>query len=287
MCMISEVTIDSSAVVAAAPAELSMSKVVSCVVAHHPLDESEPVPAVVPMMEDEDGSESEGYSSMSDDELDDDDESDSEEPVVKSSPQQEEFHELYLPVAATATSYIQPITFSGGMDAEECAEYYRTLEEAAEVAAQREAEEEVHSRKRGLPIFRRMRRESESSCKKIKSDDDDSSSVSSSSFASARSSARSSVSFSEDVKVQPVFTIDHFDDEIWDNTWTPRQIVKAGKRRAKVEFRYDGCDWRSATEEEGMFRDPRTGLLEHPVHYYDTDSRREVVQTCLIVPGRR
>jgi len=305
--MISEVTIDSSAAAEQQQQQqqqqqLSLDKVVCG-------GDDEPVPAVVPMSEDEDGSDSEeGYSSMSDD----DDGSDSEEALTAAAaPQQQrdaadetlDRHSLYLPCPTSSVAYSQPIVFSGGMDAEECDEYYRSLDEAAEAAAQREAaaaekqQAAASPRKRSSPLFRRIRRNSSS--KKIKSDDD-SSVASSTSYHSAQSSssssgARSTVTFNDSVTVQPVFTIDHFDDEIWDNTWTPRRAVKEGKKRAKLEFRYDGCDWREATEEDGMFRDPRTGRLEHPVHYYDDDfecrggsSRNdEVVQMCLIMPGRR
>eukprot|EP00567_Pseudictyota_dubia_P008984 CAMPEP_0197464316 /NCGR_PEP_ID=MMETSP1175-20131217/63957_1 /TAXON_ID=1003142 /ORGANISM="Triceratium dubium, Strain CCMP147" /LENGTH=379 /DNA_ID=CAMNT_0043000293 /DNA_START=158 /DNA_END=1298 /DNA_ORIENTATION=+ len=334
MCLNSEVTIDVSA------EQLPMSEV-KCV--SHPLDgaDDEPVPAAVPMSEDEDGSDSEeGYSSMSDDDEEDgnaDVDDDASSSSSKDDDSDEPFHELYLPEGETAVAYTQPILFSGGMDAEECEEYYRSLEVAARAAAQREAAAAASaaasspSRKRS-PFFRRMGRCDSSnlevaaraaaqreaaaaasaaasspsrkrspffrrmgrcdSSKKIKADGDDES-VSSyrtaSSSASSSSGERSSVSFSESVTVHPVFTIDHFPDDVWDNTWTPRRAVKEGKRRAKIEFRYDGCDWRHATEEDGMFRDPRTGRLEHPVHYYSDDDvfgrSDEVVQVCLVVPA--
>jgi len=275
--MIPEVTIDAE--------QLPTSAVVCADITIDGDDEH--VPAIVPVSEDEDGSDSdEGYSSMSDDE---DEGGDAEEDIpafaLPKVAQETQYHELYLPF--DTTPYAQPIAFSGGMDAAECEEYYRSLEEAELAAAELDGED-GQGRKRS-PLFRCVRRDS----KKSKGSDDDS--VSTASFHSVSSSA-SSISFSDTVTVYPVHAIDVFPDDVWDRSYTPRRQVKEQKKRAKLEFRFDGRDWRSATEEDGMFLDPQTGLLEHPVHYYNYEVenrgvarglRDEVLRMCLGVPVRR
>lgn len=279
--MISEVTIDADTLIMSA---------VDC--AERMFDgEDRQVPAVVPVSDEEDGSDSdEGCSCMT---VDEDGEDSSEEDVPNfvcpnKVAKKSLYHELYLPRDSTA--FTQAIVFSGGMDAAECEEYYRSLEETASSVSQRDEAEVVDSegRKR-TPIFCYARRNS----KKTKGSDDDS--VSTASCHSV-SSFVSSVSFNESVTVHPIHAIEVLPDDVWESIYTPRREVKLQKKRAKLEFRYDGRDWRSATEEDGMFIDPSTGLLEHPVHYYhyENDSWRrnpvsngEMLRVCLGVSERR
>jgi len=95
---------------------------------------------------------------------------------------------------------------------------------------------------------------------------DDESIPSTSSHGSVLKPRKTGVSFSTDVKVQPV---PH------SSTLTPQQRrkmyatsfeVRQNKQRNKREYRYDGCDWRNATEEWEMGVDMVTGELVHPAH---------------------
>eukprot|EP00568_Trieres_chinensis_P010309 CAMPEP_0183296250 /NCGR_PEP_ID=MMETSP0160_2-20130417/3890_1 /TAXON_ID=2839 ORGANISM="Odontella Sinensis, Strain Grunow 1884" /NCGR_SAMPLE_ID=MMETSP0160_2 /ASSEMBLY_ACC=CAM_ASM_000250 /LENGTH=293 /DNA_ID=CAMNT_0025457845 /DNA_START=43 /DNA_END=921 /DNA_ORIENTATION=+ len=248
------------------------------------------MPAVLSMSEDE------GYGMMSDDE----DCSRSSEDV--GAVEDEKFHELYLP--EDCETYKQPIVYSDGMDAHECEEFHRRLDER-DVARTKERTIPTRKRKSGDGyLFRNLKIRREGKILKFGGapkprdqdneleDDELSARSSSSTMPSASSSSslsasvRTSVSFSDSVTVFPVFSYEVYPSEIRENIWTGRKEVKEGKRRSKVEFKYDGSNWRAATEEEDMVQNPRTGLLEHPVHYFNEDfsPRDEVVNMCLVMP---
>ena len=42
--------------------------------------------------------------------------------------------------------------------------------------------------------------------------------------------------------------------------------LRRNKERNRMEYRWDGCDWRNATEEWEMSVDDATGEPIHPVH---------------------
>lgn len=231
-------------------------------------------------------------------EMDNVDQDDEEEGVASAASDKKEFHRLFLP--EDTSPYQAPIIFSGGMNYNQCQEYYRALEiEEARRTTKRRRSQFFFNRKRGnksaktieqtieqtiefdmdapeeaqlvdaiavsAPACKAIRRGSDSS---VASTVSTSSCSSSSSLSDASSSSR--ITFDETVTVFPVPAIEDTPDDVWEATWKPRQEVRAHKKRSKKEYAWDGYDWENATEEDDMIRDPETGLLEHPVHYEST-----------------
>ena len=74
------------------------------------------------------------------------------------------------------------------------------------------------------------------------------------------------VSFNMDVKVQPVPHSSTLSAAQRRKMYASSVEVRQNKQRNKKEYRYDGYDWRNATEEWQMAVDMVTGELVHPVH---------------------
>jgi len=74
------------------------------------------------------------------------------------------------------------------------------------------------------------------------------------------------VSFAADVRVQPVPHSSTLEPRQRWNMYSTSIEVRRNKQRNKMEYRYDGCDWRNATEECEMGGDVETSELVHPVH---------------------
>mmetsp|Transcript_9159 Transcript_9159/g.19631 ORF Transcript_9159/g.19631 Transcript_9159/m.19631 type:complete len:300 (-) Transcript_9159:99-998(-) len=205
-----------------------------------------------------------------------------------------DYHDLFLP--EDTSSYQKPIVFSGGMNLNQCQEYYRALEieEARRNSKRRRNQFFFGNHRRSTksaktvefemdpsdeaqlvdaiavsaPSCKAIRRGSDSSMASTVSTSSCSSASTSSSLSDASSSSR--ITFDETVTVFPVPTIGDTPNDVWQQTWKPRHEVRAHKKRSKKEYAWDGYDWENATEEEDMIRDPETGLLEHPVHYEST-----------------
>eukprot|EP01083_Nonionella_stella_P180337 642808_1 len=98
--------------------------------------------------------------------------------------------------------------------------------------------------------------------------DDDSSLASSSSNSSAAPATpkRAGVSFSESVKVQPIYHSSVLSPLQRRKMYATSFEVRQNKIRNKREYRYDGYDWRNVTEEWEMGVDMVTGELVHPAH---------------------
>jgi hypothetical protein len=240
------------------------------------------------------------FEDASEDESDDDDiqmdnadQEEEDDDSATSTSSKKGYHDLFLP--EDTSSYQTPIVFSGGMNLNQCQEYYRALEidEARRTSKRRRNQFFFGSRLRSSKSAKTVEFEmdpsdeaqlvdaiavSAPSCKAIRRGSDSSmaSTVSTSSCSSASSSlslsdtSSSRITFDETVTVFPVPAIDDTPDDVWQQTWKPRQEVRAHKKRSKKEYAWDGYDWENATEEEDMIRDPETGLLEHPVHYEST-----------------
>ncbi len=74
------------------------------------------------------------------------------------------------------------------------------------------------------------------------------------------------VSFDPAVRVQPVPHSSTLTSRQRRRMYTATLEVRTGKVRNKKEYRFDGCDWRNATEEWEMRVDMVTGELVHPAH---------------------
>jgi hypothetical protein len=76
------------------------------------------------------------------------------------------------------------------------------------------------------------------------------------------------VSFAELVRVQHIPHSSTLLPSQRQRMYSSSVEVRQNKCRNKREYRYDGCDWRNATEEWEMVVDMVTGDLVHPVHKY-------------------
>jgi hypothetical protein len=124
--------------------------------------------------------------------------------------------------------------------------------------------------------FARMREEDKvPELASLESEDDDESTAASSTASSITTPtkpARKSkgVSFSEAVTVQPIPHSSTLSSMQRRKMFTSVMEVRQNKIRNKREYKYDGCDWRNATEEREMGVDMVTGELVHPAHDRDT-----------------
>merc|ERR1712086_439303 len=50
--------------------------------------------------------------------------------------------------------------------------------------------------------------------------------------------------------------------------WNSIKEISINAKRNSIEYKYDGWNFREATEESDMKIDPRTGRYVHPVHLY-------------------
>ena len=74
------------------------------------------------------------------------------------------------------------------------------------------------------------------------------------------------VSFAESVRVRPIPHSSILSLSQRRRMYSSSMEVRQNKSRNKREYRYDGCDWRNATEEWEMGVDMVTGELVHPAH---------------------
>jgi len=74
------------------------------------------------------------------------------------------------------------------------------------------------------------------------------------------------VSFATNAKVQPIPHSSTLTSQQRRKMYSTSFEVRQNKQRNKMEYRYDRCDWRNATEEWEMGVDMVTGEPIHPVH---------------------
>jgi len=86
------------------------------------------------------------------------------------------------------------------------------------------------------------------------------------SSSSSSSGSKKGVSFNEDVRVLPIPDASCYTSTQRKKMYANSQEVRSNKIRNKKEFRYDGYDWRNATEEWEMAVCMVTGELVHPAH---------------------
>jgi hypothetical protein len=76
------------------------------------------------------------------------------------------------------------------------------------------------------------------------------------------------VTFAPSVRIRPIPHHEQLTDVQRRRMYSSSLEVRKNKVRGKKEYRYDGCDWRNATEEWEMGVDMVTGELVHPAHEY-------------------
>lgn len=98
------------------------------------------------------------------------------------------------------------------------------------------------------------------------------SSVSSSSL----SQKSAGVSFNTEVKVVPIPMRDEYSKRVKERLWTNSEDLHLNAQRNAYEFAAEGWDWRTALEDENMYRDSASGALIHPVHCMPPQYEEEV-----------
>ncbi|KAL7465573.1 hypothetical protein ACHAXS_005892 [Conticribra weissflogii] len=96
-----------------------------------------------------------------------------------------------------------------------------------------------------------------------------STSTSSSSSSSSSKPAKKGVSFNTSVLVRPIPHSSTYTSLQKKKMYASSQEVRANKIRNKKEYRFDGYDWRNATEEWEMSVCMLTGELIHPAHTFE------------------
>jgi hypothetical protein len=74
------------------------------------------------------------------------------------------------------------------------------------------------------------------------------------------------ISFQDEVSVIPIPTRYEYSDRIKSRIWSNRHELQENAERNAVEFAAEGWNWRSVTEDEGMFICSTSGELVHPIH---------------------
>lgn len=74
------------------------------------------------------------------------------------------------------------------------------------------------------------------------------------------------ITFRDHVRVTPIPMRSEYSHRIRDRLWSNRLELHENAQRNAVEFSSEGWDWRTVTEDEGMYRCSVTGDLIHPVH---------------------
>jgi hypothetical protein len=74
------------------------------------------------------------------------------------------------------------------------------------------------------------------------------------------------VAFQEDVEVVPIPTRYEYSDRIKSRIWSNRHELQENAERNALEFAAEGWNWRTVTEDDGMFICSVSGELVHPIH---------------------
>lgn len=74
------------------------------------------------------------------------------------------------------------------------------------------------------------------------------------------------ITFNAEVKVVPIPMRDEYSKRVKERLWTNAEELQQNAQRNAFEFAAEGWDWRTALEDENMYRDAVSGELIHPVH---------------------
>jgi hypothetical protein len=72
------------------------------------------------------------------------------------------------------------------------------------------------------------------------------------------------IAFQDEVEVMPIPTRHEYSDRIKSRIWSNRHELQENAERNAVEFAAEGWNWRTVTEDEGMYICSASGELVHP-----------------------
>lgn len=78
--------------------------------------------------------------------------------------------------------------------------------------------------------------------------------------------SKAKITFNDDVSVAHIPMRSEYSDRVRSRLWSNRYEIHENATRNAIEFQAEGWDWRSVTEDEGMFVCTSSGELIHPVH---------------------
>ena len=77
---------------------------------------------------------------------------------------------------------------------------------------------------------------------------------------------RRKICFNDSVKVAHIPMRSEYSERVRSRMWSNRYEIHENATRNAIEFQAEGWDWRTVTEDEGMFVCTSSGELIHPVH---------------------
>ena len=86
------------------------------------------------------------------------------------------------------------------------------------------------------------------------------------------------IAFQDEVQVVPIPTRHEYSDRIKSRIWSNRHELQENAERNALEFASEGWNWRSVTEDEGMYICSQSGELVHPIHLQHLVPRSEVAE---------
>jgi len=85
------------------------------------------------------------------------------------------------------------------------------------------------------------------------------------------------ITFEEKVEVVPIPMRSEYSNRIRTRLWSDANEIYQNAARNTIEFASEGWNWRTVTEDEGMYVCLKTGEMIHPCHYAN----------CGIMPGEQ
>jgi hypothetical protein len=83
---------------------------------------------------------------------------------------------------------------------------------------------------------------------------------------SSEKTKKTRIMFQDEVDVMPIPTRYEYSDRIKSRIWSNRHELQENAERNALEFAAEGWDWRTVTEDEGMYIRSVSGELVHPIH---------------------